>query len=128
MLCTLKGRNSMPMAVPAQTASLFDPQTIENFLRDRCAAGVKPVTLERYAHVLQDITAFLHNGCLETARSLRQWQEQLFRAGYALNTVNCMTSALNTYLVYIGYPDWCLPRLRATAKKERGQTEHEDSA
>lgn len=53
------------------------------------------------------------------AQSIRMWREHLLQAGYTLNMVNYLTSALNTYLVYIGYPDWCVPRLRANGKQRQ---------
>ena len=128
-LC-LRGKKAPGTLMPQERKRplLFDSKEIETFPNSRQAEGTELAMMKRYRKTLQSVQDFCEKSQPVTAAHLLEWQAYLLGIGYAPNTVNCMTSALNTYLVYIGYPDWCLPRLRATARKERGQTEHEDSA
>lgn len=128
-LC-LRGKKAPGMSVQPERKGplLFDSKEIETFLHSRQAEGTELAMMKRYRKALQSARDFCEKSQPVTAASLLEWRAYLLGIGYAPNTVNCMASALNTYLVYIGYPDWCLPRLRATARKERGRTEHEDSA
>ena len=98
----------MPTEHGKKFVSVFDPQTIESFLSIRQTAGAKLATLQRYRNVLQSVVTFFGDELPESSQSTERWRDYLLQEGYALNTVNGMTSALNVYLAYIGRTDLCL--------------------
>ena len=102
----------MPTEHGKKFVSVFDPQTIESFLSIRQTAGAKLATLQRYRNVLQSVVTFFGDELPESSQSTERWRDYLLQEGYALNTVNGMTSALNVYLAYIGRTDLCLRRKR----------------
>lgn len=108
----------MPTEHGKKFVSVFDPQTIESFLSIRQTAGAKLATLQRYRNVLQSVVTFFDDELPESSQSTERWRDYLLQEGYALNTVNSMTSALNTYLTYIGYSGKHAPHL-LERKKER---------
>lgn len=101
----------MPTEHGKKFVSVFDPQTIESFLSIRQIAGAKLATLQRYRNVLQSVVTFFDDELPESSQSTERWRDYLLQEGYALNTVNSMTSALNTYLTYIGYSGKHAPHL-----------------
>lgn len=58
--------------------------------------------MKRYRKTLYSAQDFVGNLQPITELALQQWQDHLLNIGYAVSTVNSMTSALNTYLTYIG--------------------------
>ena len=85
-----------------RTVSVFDSQSIKRFLCYRKNAGVKLATLQRYRNALQSARAFFGDKMPESTQSMERWRDYLLQEGYALNTVNCIASALNVYMLYIG--------------------------
>lgn len=87
----------MPKRQPAVTAAL-----VERYLKHLREQEQSAATLQKYAHDLKELCAYLQGAPL-TKATLIAWKEQL-TGKYALATVNSMLTATNGYLRFYG---WC---------------------
>lgn len=87
----------MPKRQPAVTAAL-----VERYLKHLREQERSAATLQKYAHDLKELCAYLQSAPL-TKAALIVWKEQL-TGKYAPATVNSMLTATNGYLRFYG---WC---------------------
>lgn len=81
---------------PAVTTTLIEQYL--NYLREQERSAA---TLQKYAHDLTEICAYLHGAPL-TKTALIGWKEQLV-GKYAPATVNSMLTAVSGYLRFYGW-------------------------
>lgn len=94
----------------------FTQPVIEAFLRARQVEGTSRGMQYRYALALKSLQRYLQSRKYLVHSDLRRWQHRSIQAGYSRNTVNCMTGAVNTFLVYAGRAEWRLPLLSVSRK------------
>lgn len=113
---------SPPKSQKCKTTSLFDEQEIARFLRDRQRNGSPAIMVDRYQRAIKSVQTFVANKYPLKASHILDWRESLLAAGYARNTVNCLSGAVNTYLAYAGYAKWRIPILPRRNKKQGSGT------
>ena len=95
----------MPKRQPAVTAAL-----IETYLTHLREQERRAATLQKYAHDLKELCAYLKGAPL-TKAALIAWKEQL-TGKYAPATVNSMLTAANGYLRFYGWGELAVKLLK----------------
>ena len=95
----------MPKRQSAMTAAL-----IERYLKHLREQERSAATLQKYAHDLKELCAYLQDAQL-TKAALIAWKEQLI-GKYAPATVNSMLTAANGYLRFYGWGNLTVKQLK----------------
>ena len=95
----------MPKRQSAVTAAL-----IERYLKHLREQERSAATLQKYAHDLKELCAYLQDAQL-TKAALIAWKEQLI-GKYAPATVNSMLTAANGYLRFYGWGNLTVKQLK----------------
>lgn len=103
-------------SIPLNNEPRLTREEIDRFLKSLSAGGKTEETVKNYARSLERFYAWLPDGKWVTAELLEAWREDMFSEGCAPGTVNMRTSAVNTYLAFVGRRD--LQLLNQPPKKQ----------
>lgn len=99
---------------------LVNRETLEGFQRQLQERECAETTVAKYMHDVTLLSAYC-GGEIADKATLIAFKEHLQEQGYALSSVNSMLAAVNSFLGYIGRPEWRLRYLKAPRSMFRGQ-------
>ena len=85
--------------------STISPAQIENFIEAKRKMGRSEETLDKYRRDLMTFYDFLPEDKQLTEQAFTRWRASMKEEGYALRTLNSRSSAVNSFLKYLGRRD-----------------------
>ena len=89
----------------------MNKDALEMFQQEMWEREYSPATVAKYTRVLRELLAFA-DGEIADKATLVRYKEALIRNGKAAGTVNGALAAVNTFVGYCGYREWCLRFLK----------------
>ena len=92
----------------------------EAFLREKERSSA---TIEKYTHALTDFIEWANTGVESITKELTlKWKAHLMESDYVAVTINCMLSALNGFLHFLGLDNCCVAFLKVQRRLFREET------
>ena len=88
---------------------------IEDYIQGPDSADWNADTRASYRRILYELQAYLEKQGPPTAKTLRQWQQDLQQKGYCQHSVNIRISAANNYFRWCGRHDLLMHHRRAAS-------------